>query len=126
MSFSGYYQVICKNGHLHKIDWSAYPIFEIEEVIFPENVWKCSYCNELAAWWNLCNTTNGSFCSECNPDHLLWTKSCSYCNNGCIDGHINLEIEKEAAYSTCEHCGITQKIAEATYKIPVDKGWLVK
>ena len=96
MSFEGYYQVICKNGHYNLVDCFQYPRFEEKnkETVFEGELYKCPLCEALAAWYNLVNTTNGSYC-DCNPEYLDDVEGCEYCDHGRIDGYIELEEIKE-------------------------------
>ena len=108
MSFEGYYQVICKNGHYHLVDVFEYPIFEendrrLKNSFFPYIFIKCPECDELTAWYNLVNITNGSYCS-CNPEYSDNAEGCEFCDHGRIDGYVDL------------------KESEDVYKIPQDKG----
>jgi len=46
MSFDGYYQILCKNGHLHHAD------------MFDYEYWSCWYCKYGIVWSNLVDQTN--------------------------------------------------------------------
>jgi len=48
MSFEGYYQFLCDDGHY----WIA-NVYEHDE-----DTAKCPYCNKKVKWWNLVNETN--------------------------------------------------------------------
>ena len=94
MSFEGFYQILCKNGHLHLKDAMA--------VCFNDDwieKFKCPICGETTAWWNLVDQTNGSYDENGNR----------------IDGYIELEIKK---VEICPCCRIAPII---TYKIPKEK-----
>ena len=68
MSFEGYYQILCRNGH-NSGDNNVYdgPNFngpEVSEYDGPDGTvkydtprWKC-ICGELAGWWNIVDETN--------------------------------------------------------------------
>lgn len=102
MSFEGYYQTLCKNGHEGSTD--CY-FTEPEEI-------KCSVCGEKIVWWNLVNTTNGSYDEfEGKPVR--------------IDGYIDLEIDKPAEYCNCDKCGVRHLVNSCTYKIPKEGGHLL-
>lgn len=99
MSYSGYVQKLCKNGHL-----SSHDTYEYKE----ENC----YCGQPYVWSNNVDTTNGSYCYECG------SKGCKWCNNGRIDGYIELEVEEDAKFEKCECCGNNKQVAPVKYKIP--------
>lgn len=95
MSYSGYYQILCKNGHYDSIDcYEFYMNDGLEE-------YECPICNEKCAWWNLVDTTN-----DCYEED---------------DTSIKLELNTPAKYEMCIHCGISRIVKEETYKIP-EKG----
>ena len=58
MSYQGYIQVLCKNGHheeLHITSWDDYKyVFSPEDVRedYDTPLWKCPHCGELAVWTN--------------------------------------------------------------------------
>ena len=93
MSFEGYYQVLCENGHLNT--WDVYSS--------PEENIRC-HCGKKFVWKNLVDQTNGSFD-----------------NNNRIDGYVELEIETKAEECKCSKCGNTHKTGLDTYKIPKEK-----
>lgn len=66
MSFEGYFQLICKNGHYYH-----------EGLYGDEENTKCPICKEECIWWNLVDTTN----DEGTPvvPELLKRKSCKHC-----------------------------------------------
>lgn len=75
MSWEGYYQLICKNGHM----WTEFAEYrKAEECICPK-------CNTKPIWYNIVDITNGSF--EGNKR---------------IDGYIELKPSK---IIKCKHCG---------------------
>jgi len=80
MSYEGFIQVLCKNGHYHGIDCYELPIFSTEEGQdwYPDQpVWTCPICGSNAFWTNNVDVTNGSFDEDGNR----------------IDGYV--EIQKE-------------------------------
>ncbi len=92
MSFEGYHQVLCENGHYDQVDiWSFIDL---------EN-FKCEKCEAKGAWQNLVNLTNGSF--ENHPITGEETR---------IDGYVELEIDKQEVCPTCK------QTISLTYKIP--------
>lgn len=93
MSYEGYQQLICKNGHYNTVD--AY-----------DNIEVCQVCGEGFVWWNSVDVTNGSFEVNEKGEEVR------------IDGHINLEILQSEDYCTCEKCDNTHIISPAIYKVP--------
>jgi hypothetical protein len=49
MSFEGYYEFLCKNGHRFQRD-----VYEENE-----NTATCPCCGESVKWWNIVDETNG-------------------------------------------------------------------
>jgi hypothetical protein len=80
MSWEGFYQKLCKNGHYFTEDAS----------IYCEETEKCPICGEKFVWKNTVDETNGSFEGSVR-----------------IDGYINLEVDKEVK---CKECGHTLEI----------------
>ena len=93
MSYSGYSQFLCKNGH-HWTEDSCMLMYKNLE----EN--KCSICKEPAVWEKMVNTTNGSFDEDGNR----------------IDGFIELKIKSQRS-GICSECG-ARHICETTYEVP--------
>lgn len=126
MSFEGYYQILCRNGHIASADCYDYPRFTIErkgvqiendfDRIWDEPIWKCPVCGELAAWWNLVDVTNGSYCNECDGS------GCKWCIDGFIDGHVELELKEPNEYCVCDKCGNSHVVKLQTYHIPKKLG----
>ena len=73
MSYEGYSQFLCKNGHA----WTA-------DCMRTDMETKCPACGEFKVWENIVNVTNGSF--EGNER---------------IDGYVELEILEEKVCSEC-------------------------
>jgi len=92
MSFEGYYQILCVNGHLGGIDCA----------LFNEQLYKCQVCEEPVQWWNLCDMTNGSWDDDGRR----------------IDGFIELEVLTPPVICHCDQCGDDHIAQEATYKAP--------
>ena len=68
MSFEGYFQLICKNGHYYH-----------EGLYGKEELAPCPHCKSNAVWWNLVDITN-----ECgNPIKVKLKKetSCNKCGS---------------------------------------------
>jgi hypothetical protein len=96
MSFEGYYQRLCEEGHYSTQD--CYASFGVQEAD-----WACPICGKGQAWWNLVDVTNGSFDDETGER---------------VDGYIELEEKTPAEYCTCSTCGNRHVVKKATYKIP--------
>jgi hypothetical protein len=94
MSYEGYYQVICKNGHAENVD--CYD--------FNKELHKCNVCGSAIVWSNLVNVTNGSWDEEGNR----------------IDGFIELELDKgyKDKWCECSKCKNKHLISTPTYRIP--------
>lgn len=97
ISFEGYSQFLCKNGH----HWTKDAHLLMYETIRDQ---KCPVCGEPAAWENMVDLTNGSFDDEGNR----------------IDGYIDLE-PLEIHMMTCSNCDNTKACKCSTYKIPEDE-----
>ena len=106
MSFEGYFQRLCKNGHYSELD-----VYDPTDV--PRERWKCDVCGEPLAWEKTVDQTNGTYCAcprgraaeaeEHNPNF-----KCIYCGeDGRIDGYVELEMEEQSCLE-----------APATFKIP--------
>jgi hypothetical protein len=113
MSFEGYYQILCRNGHIGGADCYDDPNFDGTGSAYRDSdtdpLWHCVECNEVAAWWNLVDITNGS-----------------YYQDERIDGYVELELATEPDVCTCE-CGyVHPKSGElSTYHIPKEDGHVV-
>jgi hypothetical protein len=88
MSFEGYNQVLCKNGHLSNLD-----------AFFEENAFKCT-CGAGIAWSNLVDETN------CESYGLISEKE------------MRKFLVSDATVCSCEHCGNKHNATEAVYRIP--------
>jgi hypothetical protein len=99
MSFEGYYQAICTNGH--RFDFGVtYDWDEVETEICDE-----IGCGAHVAWWNLVDDTNCDRNGEIPEDEF--------------------EVLTPEVIETCDKCKNTHRVKEATYKIPTDKGHIV-
>lgn len=97
MSFEGYFQILCENGHYFCPD-----VYSVANFAFKSyDEWECPICQAKMAWYNIVDLTNGSEDEDGNP----------------IDGYVELEIKEQ---SKCEHCGSV--IGETIYKIPENGG----
>jgi len=100
MSFEGYFQVLCKNGHYETHSVYATSI----------DLWKCGACGEGAAWWNMVDLTNGSYDDDGTR----------------IDGYVYME-GLDFFPCKCDKCGIIHYTSPAVYKLPEKgKGYVVK
>jgi RNA polymerase subunit RPABC4/transcription elongation factor Spt4 len=88
MSYEGYIQYLCENGHLSLKD------------CYEDDIQICPICKAKIVWWNMVNTTNGSFSEEGER----------------IDGYIELKIKTQ---KICDKCN---SVLETTYKIPQNGG----
>jgi len=96
MSFEGYYQILCLNGHHVAEDAYSYL----------GDSWACPTCGAKAAWENLVDVTNGS-----------------YDDNGVrVDGFVELEVMEEGCACTCEKCGNVHYTSPIRYRVPEEKG----
>ena len=104
MSFEGYYQALCENGHscvreLWEDDWGNF---------------ECEVCHvDKVAWWNLVDVTNGSWDDDGTR----------------IDGYAELEVDRVVDMCVCPTCqaehvrvGADGISMVSTYKIPKKRG----
>lgn len=73
MSFEGYVQILCKNGHYWEVD------------CYDDDEKHCSICGEKPKWRNLVDITNGSF---------------DFDGSRC-DGYIHLEVKNIKKCTHC-------------------------
>ena len=109
MSYEGYTQYICKNGHT----WS-------EDCMTADDAEPCPECLTKAAWANMVDQTNGCEYLKGNTDDERFVDLPVNLHkqlDDCICGHIDLEPKD---ISCCDKCGHT---LEATYKIPKKGGY---
>jgi hypothetical protein len=106
MSFEGYYQILCERGHADSRD--CYEGFD-------EKSWKCPDCGSGCAWWHIVDQTNGELCG-CEQED-----GCEWCDNGRIDGYVELEELSPHLFKVCPECGMTKVVEPAVYKIPEAK-----
>jgi len=90
MSYEGFDQYICKNGHYYFYGAGYF-----------DDVPNCPYCGAESAFCNSVDQTNGPPQGELKYpkdfEHLLLSP---------------------AANETCDHCGHTKRISEAVYRAP--------
>jgi len=89
MSYEGYSQYLCENGHETVID--------AMEECFGEDLKICPRCSKPIVWRNCVDTTNGSWDEKTDER---------------IDGYVELEIKNQIR---CDKCN---SILGTTYKIP--------
>ncbi len=93
MSYEGYNQLLCANGHLSGCD--CYDFLGNDEV--------CSICGAAIVWSNSVDQTNGDevgFIADSSWEKLLI---------------------KPAAVKACKHCGHVSILEPATYRIPTEE-----
>ena len=128
MGYSGYTEYLCEVGHKSSRD------------CMEEKPKDCYHCSGKLVWSNSVDTTNGSFCDAPSPwttetdsedveamtneEYMALTvcKGCEWCDNGRIDGYVELEKISDAIPCTCRSCGHQHNIEPARYKIPTTKG----
>jgi ferredoxin len=88
MSYEGYEQLICKNGHY----FENYDTYNYEA--------SCPICQEKAAWNNQVDQTNGG-----NQGIIF-------------QADLKRFIKEEAKKETCPTCSHCKEIAPAVYRIP--------
>lgn len=94
MSWEGYQQIMCKNGHLYSVDANTFA-----------SECKCPHCSEKSVWSNIVDTTNGSFDDSGTR----------------IDGYVEPKEKTESVHCTCTSCGHVHISKPATYEIPKNK-----
>jgi len=80
MSFEGYYQRLCNNGHLSEED--VYSSCN-------EHYWHCTVCKEPLAWWNLVDQTNSQDEGKISLQEKSPATDCQ-----CHCGHIHVAVAK--------------------------------
>jgi hypothetical protein len=92
MSYEGYTQVLCENGH-----YFTYNCYDYEDF----DGWKCPECQTEIAWSNMVDETNGS-----------WEDNGPFDDDHRIDGFVPLYLIDECR---CKECG---HILEQRYRLP--------
>lgn len=103
MSWEGYEQQLCANGHAFDGDRDTSSMYDTEE---PERS-KC-HCGAKIVWWNMVNLTNGSFNHDSDGNETTER----------IDGYVELEEMSPSKLCQCSGCGNQHFSKEATYKLP--------
>lgn len=97
MSFEGYYQTICQNGHYNEIDWLA----------FEHGTILCDECHASLLWRGpRISTTNGTDDDygqriEMNPDaenKVPLPPTCTFCNKH------TFKLTQYEGYPCCKSC----------------------
>lgn len=107
MSFSGFYQILCENGH-----------YCIQDAWFNEENFVCPFCKSTKiAWINGVDQTN-----ECTREcDLLEKEKDICCKYGC--GYREFEEILPQKNEVCPTCGhFLRVIQERTFKIPRSRG----
>ncbi len=134
MSYEGYEQLLCENGHYLTEDCYEFDSSDTEE-------WRCPVCQAKLAWWNSVDITNGSYEDiDCDDaQYILRTHAgvrdeevemaervvaTGKSERVQIDGYVELEIDKPAEKCVCEKCRTEHVVAGqvTTFKMPVDVG----
>lgn len=106
MSYKGYDQVLCANGHLHQFDCYDTPQLRLgageyqwdDHDYSEDEVYHCPDCGALAVWREAVDQTNN------------------------VGVSTFLKEYKSAELSICEHCGLTKQISPAQYYVPSNQG----
>lgn len=103
MSYEGYVQLLCAEGHLSEVCWTG------------KEPKRCR-CGAKMVWRNAVDITNGSF--EQVEKNGAW-----YDTKKRIDGLVRLKV-KRRVYGACPHCHeeIKDIVKEIIYHIPEKKG----
>ena len=99
MSYEGYSQFVCAQGHAWDVD-AMELMYGGDEHLQPK---MCPFCGSPAVWENSVDQTNGY--EEDNPASIP----------------AKLEVDRPAVVEVC-NLGHTHTLTRETYKIPADKG----
>ena len=91
MGYSGYYQFICKTGHLYSVD-------AMELYYGDEEAEFCPVCSASPVWQNSIDQTNN--------DPPPFSK---------------FRVKEPAVTKTCHECGHTKQVSEVTYHVPTER-----
>jgi hypothetical protein len=107
MSYEGYEQLLCANGHYSE----NHNIYNYDDQFAN----KCGVegCEADIIWENDVNTTNGSFDFDIDEGGNETSIR--------IDGYVELELLTEAQMCVCKCCNNQHEKTTATYKLP-EKG----
>lgn len=101
MSWEGYDQVLCANGHQGTLD-AFYCEFGVHPLDSP------CHCGAKIVWWNQVNETNGSH-------EMIDGKEVR------VDGFVYLKEKTPNIFCTCSGCGNNHISKGATFELP-DEG----
>lgn len=107
MSYEGFTQILCANGHYHTVD--------AHEDYLADDYWRCPICGALKAWTNEVNTTNGSFDTVYDDDE-------EGTHEERIDGYVELEEDSFEDEWHVDHHGNKYATKISKYKIPEGRG----
>jgi len=110
MSYEGYVQFLCKNGHAFDRD-----VYEVDAA---EEKTACPVCKEPPIWCNNVDQTNGCMKADGTP----WDWEGDTDHSECICGRVDLEVVAPEAICKCDRCGVTHQACPPIYKIPEGKG----
>jgi len=112
MSYEGFVQILCKNGHYFSFNCYNDPTSPAEWGEDKEK-WKCPNCGEGISWRNNVDQTNCciGFDSCREEEHKKTCNSIGF-------GYIELEIDKPKETKQCKECGHIHTVKKETYKIP--------
>lgn len=99
MSYEGYEQYLCEDGHYITAD------------CFDSGDYTVCHCGKPIVWWNSVNETNGSFDVDEHGEETSLR----------IDGYVELKVKSPAETHTCS-CGNVHSVSHAIYYIPEDQG----
>jgi len=102
MSYEGYEQLICENGHEFSIDAYETMTYSDDVCDDPHKEIKCPVCEGKVVWWNAVDLTNGSWDDDGER----------------IDGYFELDIKTTAVHCECAVCGDKHVKTAATVRIP--------
>ena len=109
MSYEGYSQFICRNGHQYVSD-----VYDGDR--------ECDYCQTPPVWCYSVDQTNGCECDYIKEQNIKVDRPDGLCNAHAI----KLEVLVAAEFETCNHCNHSKLIKEATYKVPDNVGRRIK
>lgn len=120
MSWEGFVQVLCANGHVGS-----------QTADYRDDT--CLLCDAPIIWENVVHETNGNYCdckagkeAEESLSGFSELPGCSSCDRGRIDCYVELKQLTPEEVETCTHCGASKVVKDATYEVPVNKGRRIK
>ena len=115
MSFEGYNQILCENGHLYEYDVydSHNPLtWDTWEHGSPDGMkrWRCPHCGAHMTWWNQVDETNGLG---------VYDEHGNLVNSDIYPGEVELEVTHNAVY---KQRLVEVQVEPPRYKIPEKEG----